>query len=295
MNVGAVFEGFRHRFIARDRGEQTKLDLGIVGIDQNVVFVLGDEVFAQFSSQLRADRDVLQIRLGRGKTSRCGDGLIERGMNASVLPCDLDKAVGVSGLQLCDLAVFKNVADDRMVGTQLFQHLGVGRALGGGTRQSERVKEHLSELLGGVDIEDDTRRVVDVFHVLLAHFAEHIAVCRKTVDIHAEAADLHAEQNGGKRKLDVVVQTLHTVGGDLITEHGIQTRGDGGQHTFVCAFGEDGVKILHGELGRIVVALRRIDDISCEHGVKCDARRGNACVVQRMVKLLCVVRDECSL
>ena len=54
-----------------DVSEHAQLDLRIVGRDQ-LVALFGDEGGADFAAFLGADRDVLQVGIGRGEPARRG-------------------------------------------------------------------------------------------------------------------------------------------------------------------------------------------------------------------------------
>ena len=64
MDVEAVAEGFLERGNVGDLGEQPQLDLRIVGGDE-LVAGRGDEGAPDLAALLGADRNVLQIGLGR--------------------------------------------------------------------------------------------------------------------------------------------------------------------------------------------------------------------------------------
>ena len=66
VNVEAVAEGFPQRLDVGDLGQQPQLDLRIVGGDE-LVAGRRDEGAADLAAFLGADRDVLQIGLGRGQ------------------------------------------------------------------------------------------------------------------------------------------------------------------------------------------------------------------------------------
>ena len=57
---------------------------------------------------LRADGDVLQVRIGRRQPSRRRDGLIERRVHAAVAADELRQRVDVRALQLVQLAMLQD-------------------------------------------------------------------------------------------------------------------------------------------------------------------------------------------
>ena len=119
MNVHALDKRLRHVFVPRDRRKQTKLDLRVVGVYQNVMLVLGNEILTEASAELGADRNILQVRLCRRKSARCGPRLTEYRMDASACVCGVSESLRIGCTELCDLAIFENVANDRMIWTKL--------------------------------------------------------------------------------------------------------------------------------------------------------------------------------
>ena len=69
MDVEPVLEGVLQRVDVGDMGEEAELDLAIVRADQDIA-VLRDEGFADLAAFLGADRDILQVRVGRGEPAR---------------------------------------------------------------------------------------------------------------------------------------------------------------------------------------------------------------------------------
>ena len=77
VDVEAVGEGLPQLRDVGDMGEHAQLDLAVVGRDQLVPGV-GDEGGADLAALLGADRDVLQVRLGRGQPPGRGRGRARR-------------------------------------------------------------------------------------------------------------------------------------------------------------------------------------------------------------------------
>ena len=128
MNVGAVAERALQR---RDVGhvrEQAQFDLGIVEREK-LLALLGHERATDLASFLRADRDVLQIRVGRGQAAGVGDRHRIGRMDPAGVGIDLaHECVGIGALQLRQLAPVEH-ACGQLVATvgQIFQHIGAGR------------------------------------------------------------------------------------------------------------------------------------------------------------------------
>ncbi len=88
-------EGLDQRLVLGEVSEDAKLDLRVVRPDQAPT-VRGDEGTADPLPHLGADRDVLQIGIGRGEAARRGRGLVEGRMNPAGRRVDrLGKALDV--------------------------------------------------------------------------------------------------------------------------------------------------------------------------------------------------------
>ena len=68
--------------------KDTKLNLAVIGVKENVTVGSGKE-FSHISAKLRADGNVLHIWLCGRNSARLGLGLLENGVNTSVLGDDL--------------------------------------------------------------------------------------------------------------------------------------------------------------------------------------------------------------
>ncbi len=84
VNVVAAHERFGQRFIAGQVREHTQLDLRIVRGDQDVAGI-GDERAADLATDLRADRNVLQIWIAAAETSGGRHRLADLRMDAAGL------------------------------------------------------------------------------------------------------------------------------------------------------------------------------------------------------------------
>ncbi len=82
VNVFAVVEGMDENLVAGHVRQQAKLNLRVVGNDQ-IPARLRHESGADLAAFLRFDRDVLQIRIRRGKPPGGCAGLIECRVNAA--------------------------------------------------------------------------------------------------------------------------------------------------------------------------------------------------------------------
>ena len=71
--------------VLRQVRHDAHLDLAVVGGHQRFVPGPEDEGVADAATGVGTNRDVLQVRLGRGQPAGRGDGLIERGVDAAVV------------------------------------------------------------------------------------------------------------------------------------------------------------------------------------------------------------------
>ena len=69
VHVLAALEDLLQHVLAGDVGEDPQLDLRVVGRDQRGA-LLGDEAAADLAPELRADRDVLEVRVGARQAAR---------------------------------------------------------------------------------------------------------------------------------------------------------------------------------------------------------------------------------
>ena len=84
MDVGPARERVLEVLVARHVGEDPQLDLRVVGGEQDQVRLAGHERAADLAPELGADRDVLEVRIGRRQPAGRGDGLVERRVQPTV-------------------------------------------------------------------------------------------------------------------------------------------------------------------------------------------------------------------
>ena len=137
--------------------QQTQLDLRVVHRQKDASLACRKRRL-DGTTQLRARRDVLQVRVARGQTPRCRDGLVVRGVHATVTTAQRAQRIQIGGL---DFGLFTPIQDqthDFVVAGKVAQHLGVGRivaalslleALG---RKPHHIKEHVRQLHGTANI-----------------------------------------------------------------------------------------------------------------------------------------------
>jgi hypothetical protein len=92
---------------------------------------LSREALADLGAQGRAHGDVLEVRVARGEAAGGGHRLVERGMEPTGPRVDgLGQGQQVGGQEFRELAVIKDVFDDRMAVAQGLERLGVGGVAG---------------------------------------------------------------------------------------------------------------------------------------------------------------------
>ena len=153
--VASVPEGVDHVGVPADGGHQAQLYLGVVGRDDDPPRLRGYECLADLPAHLGADRDVLQVGVGRTQSSGSGKSLVECRMYPSVPRVDEGgEGLDVGRDDLLDGPELQDVPDDRMTVLQCRKGLLVSGivaflVLAGLGVQLHPVEEHGSELDGG--------------------------------------------------------------------------------------------------------------------------------------------------
>ena len=198
-------------------GQQPQLNLGVVRVHQHIARG-GDEHFPHFRAQLRPHGDVLQVRLRGGEPPRCGDGVLEAGVNPRVVRDDLGQALHIGGVELGQLTVLQHAVHHRVEAPELVQHLGAGGVapaglLSGG--QLELVEQHLAQLLGGVDVELQPRLLVDAPLGASDALGQRRSEALQRVPVHQNACTLHLGQHRAQGQLYGLKQLRQAVFGQL--------------------------------------------------------------------------------
>src|ERR1700722_9204797 len=82
MNIFSTTKCLHQYRVFREMSEDSQLDLGVIRRKQQRTGS-GDESCANFTSEFRADRNILQIRIGRTESPGRRAGLAKGGMQAT--------------------------------------------------------------------------------------------------------------------------------------------------------------------------------------------------------------------
>ena len=212
MDVETAVEGVEHVLVLGQRGDDTELNLRVVGRQQQVVVVSGHEGTAYLAAALGTDGDILQIGIAGREAPRSGDGLVvDRVQTSRGRINKLRESVEVGTHQLGDGAVLEDERDDGVAVGQFLQHLlGGAVLLGGGARGTvghlQLLIEHLAQLLGRADIELHPSQVVDLPLDGAALIGKLRGVGAQGLHIDTHALFLHVDKHVDERQLDVGIE-----------------------------------------------------------------------------------------
>ena len=203
MQVLPGGEGLDEPLVAGQVRHDPHLDLAVVRAHQALERPGGvgadDEAAADPAALLGADRDVLQVGVGRAEPPGRGDGLLERRPDPGVLADRGEQAL--DGLPQPDrVAVLEQVQQERVLGrlVEVLQRLGVGGVPGLGAlglRHLELLEQHPLELLGRAEVdllvdldEGEARGLGHPDVVVLAQLLQVLDVDRDPRALHPDAA-----------------------------------------------------------------------------------------------------------
>jgi len=216
MEVGPAVEGRHEVLVRRQVRKKPELDLRVVAGEEHRPFGDG-EGRAHTMPQLGARGDVLQVGVRAREAARRRHGLVERGVDATVTQDVGRQCVEVGGLDLGALAVLEDVGHHVMAGGQVREHLCV-RRVEARTRlletkggQTEHVKEYVTELLRGIEVEVLPRLVLDVSDHLANLDAQLARLLGEDGRVDGESRALHGGEHGEKRHLDSVEELARAV------------------------------------------------------------------------------------
>ncbi len=158
MDVVAARERVAQRGHFCDMGCQPQFDLRIV-CRQDDIAGFGDEGVADLPPDFGADRDILEVRVGRRQPPGLRTGQAVTGMDAARLAVDLLlERVSIGGFELRQLPPVEHLARDLDAFRRQPLHLvDVGRIDAGfalaATLQPHLFEQHVAQLLGAADSE----------------------------------------------------------------------------------------------------------------------------------------------
>ena len=280
MEILAAEEGLLHDRIARDMSQQPQLDLAVVRIHQCAARSC-DKHLADLCAEFLADRNILQIRLGRAQASRGCDGILEIRVDAPIVGDDFQKPVGIGGLELCQHPVIQHVFHDRVLAAQLFQHVGIGAPSGFGflsVWQHQLVKQYLTELLRGQNVEFMSGQPANLLlqrgDAAVQTFTEII----ERLAVNKETGLLHLSEHRAKRQFDVGKELGHALVFQLLTQRRRQTKDslDTGE---LCA------EIALRKARECIIVFGRFEQVGGQRGIKDKALKAPPFVHKQTHKL----------
>ncbi len=209
VDVVAARERLAQLRLARDVGEDAQLDLRVVGGDEPASR-LGDERAADRAAELRADRDRLEVRVGRREAARRRHRLVEGRVQPAVVADERRQRPEVRVEQLRVLAPLFDHRHDRDASVaQAPQHARVGRvarlALATGL-EPERLEQDPGDLLGRPEQERLAGQLLRARLELLDLVGEAGRDLAHPVRVDLDARVLHRPQDERERQLDVAIQ-----------------------------------------------------------------------------------------
>ena len=212
MDILRLAVGLNQVFVPGHGGENTELNLGVVGIGKEIAFPRHKQL-PNLSSQLHPDRNILQVRLGAADSACRRDGLVKGAVNPSVGTDVIGKPVGVGGLQLRHLPVIQDLLHKGIVNRQLLENAGrcgiscLGLLSAG---HVHLIEKDLAQLLRGINIEGLSGFTVDFLLQLIHPDRQLLPVFTKALPLYGDALLFHMEQGIHHRHLHLPEQHIHS-------------------------------------------------------------------------------------
>ena len=226
MQVLPRREGLDQALVAGEVGHDPHLDLAVVRRHQRLVARADDERLPDPPALGGADRDVLQVRVGRGEPAGGGDRLLERRVDAAGVVDHRQQPVD-DRAQPGDVAVAEQVLHERVPGLleQPGQRVGVGGVAGLvllRLGQAQLVEEHRLQLLGRAEVHLAADDGVALGGRGGDGVGELPLQLLQVVDVGGDAAVLHRGEHPGQRQLDAAEQGVAAA----LAEHGLERVGE---------------------------------------------------------------------
>ena len=254
VDVMALDKGVHQSRILAQCGRDAQFDLAVVGGEEHVVVVPGDEGLADGPALFRADGDVLQVGIFGAQSSCCGHRLLVGGVHPTGLCVDqLRQGVYVGGLELLEFAVAQDGRHNGVLAFDFFEDLLSGGVLAGlcffdAGLDFEGFEQDGTQLLGAVDVEFLPGVVVDFRGQSVNLLPQFLAVPVQFIRIDADPFEFHVGQNLDQGHLHSLEQFIRCDLGQPGPEYLPQLKGDVGVFAGVFCDGFHG-QIGHGLLG----------------------------------------------
>src|SRR5262249_4986477 len=150
-----------------------------------------------FAAELGSNRDVLKVRVAAAQSSGRGYSLVERGVNAAGCRADeLRQRVDIRVLQLLQLPPVEDAARQVVGERQLLEHFdgcggGPGLDVSLERRQLQLVKQDFRQLLGRIDIERFTGRLVNLGTERRQLLVDPLRLCGECRPVDSNAGAFH--------------------------------------------------------------------------------------------------------
>ncbi|MNY12637.1 hypothetical protein D3C86_1457300 [compost metagenome] len=120
VNIGTTAECLTHIRITADRRYNAQFDLGIIGTQQDMLFISGDKCFPDLAPAIGTHRYVLQVGIITAQASGYGCGLAVRGMYSTCFGIDHQwQGIYISIAQFGQFPETENIIYDLMFIRQL--------------------------------------------------------------------------------------------------------------------------------------------------------------------------------
>ncbi len=207
MQILTGAERLDEPLVAGEVRHDAHLDLAVVGRHQLRVAAADDEDLPDPAALLGANRDVLQVRIGRGQPAGGRDRLVQRGVDPPIVRNGLHQTVH-SGLQPGGIAMFQQVLQEGVLGllVKRLQRLGVGGVTGLGAlglRHVQLVEQHHLQLLGRTEVDLFADHAVGVLRGLLDPGGKTRAQLGELLGVDRDARALQLAEHHEQRQLQV--------------------------------------------------------------------------------------------
>ena len=153
-------------------GHDAQFDLRVVGREKQLP-LFGNKSPAYFPTFVIAYGDILQVGVARTESSRCSNGLVERGVYFPGRGVDeFGQGIDIGAEQLLQPSIFEQLFHNGMFGTHFFQYfftraIAACLCLPRFLFYLEVIEKNFADLAGRIDVELHSCQFVDLFLQLL--------------------------------------------------------------------------------------------------------------------------------